>query len=51
MYSETGLEPCAICPINFYQPSEGQTTCLECASSHTTARQGSTSQSECIPCM
>ncbi|KAF8796737.1 Fibropellin-1 like protein [Argiope bruennichi] len=49
MYSETGLEPCAICPVNFYQPSEGASTCLECASSHTTARAGSTSQEECIP--
>ncbi|KAG8179313.1 hypothetical protein JTE90_016418 [Oedothorax gibbosus] len=49
MYSETGLEPCAICPVNFYQPAEGQASCLECSSSHTTARAGATSQTECIP--
>lgn len=51
MYSETGLEPCAICPVNFYQTTEGQASCLECSSSHTTARAGATSQTECIPRM
>ncbi|KFM58062.1 Sushi, von Willebrand factor type A, EGF and pentraxin domain-containing protein 1, partial [Stegodyphus mimosarum] len=37
-YSETGLEPCAPCPTNYFQPLEGQTSCIECAANHRTLR-------------
>ncbi|GIZ04115.1 fibropellin-1 [Caerostris extrusa] len=39
-YSETGLEPCAPCPTNYYQSLEGQTSCMECAENHRTLRPG-----------
>lgn len=48
-YSETGLEPCAPCPTNFFQPSEGQTTCMECAANHRTLRPGALSPEACTP--
>ncbi|XP_075226178.1 sushi, von Willebrand factor type A, EGF and pentraxin domain-containing protein uif [Lycorma delicatula] len=46
-YSDTGLAPCASCPVNFYQPLSGQTTCIECSTSTKTAGPGSSSRDEC----
>ncbi|XP_045124302.1 sushi, von Willebrand factor type A, EGF and pentraxin domain-containing protein 1-like isoform X1 [Portunus trituberculatus] len=46
-YSDTGLEPCALCPVNFYQPFEGRTTCLECETGNRTVNAGSTTPRDC----
>ncbi|XP_045614794.2 uncharacterized protein uif isoform X1 [Procambarus clarkii] len=48
-YSDTGLEPCAPCPFNFYQPFDGRTTCLECSTGNRTLDAGSSSEEECVP--
>ncbi|XP_018027289.2 sushi, von Willebrand factor type A, EGF and pentraxin domain-containing protein 1, partial [Hyalella azteca] len=46
-YSDNGLEPCNPCPRNFYQPSQGKMTCVECPTGNRTINEGSTSASEC----
>uniref|UniRef100_T1IXR4 Uncharacterized protein n=1 Tax=Strigamia maritima TaxID=126957 RepID=T1IXR4_STRMM len=46
-YSGTSLEPCYACPVNFYQPEEGQTMCLECPTNTLTQLRGRTSSNEC----
>ena len=35
-YSDTGLMPCAPCPMNFFQPLSGQRSCFECHSTEET---------------
>jgi hypothetical protein len=47
-YSDTGLEPCAPCPRNFFQFSEGMTSCFECASNEQTPEVGSQERSACV---
>lgn len=34
--------PCRPCPIGTYQPSEGQTSCIDCPAEMTTTKKGST---------
>ena len=46
-YSETGLAPCAPCPVNFFQHLSGQRECFECHSTETTAGPGTSSKDEC----
>ncbi|XP_071520140.1 uncharacterized protein uif isoform X2 [Panulirus ornatus] len=48
-YSDTGLEPCAPCPLNFYQPFDGRITCLECETGNRTLAVGSDSEEDCLP--
>ena len=36
-YSDTGLAPCAQCPVNFFQPLSGQRQCFECHTTEETA--------------
>ena len=40
-YSDNGLEPCNLCPRNFYQPLQGQMTCDECPTGNRTINEGS----------
>ena len=48
-YSDTGYQECIFCPQHFYQPSSGQTTCLECASDEITEENiPYTSSSDCL---
>lgn len=47
-YSDTGLEPCARCPINFYQQEEGKTNCTECPLNQRTERAGAKAVGACI---
>ncbi|XP_063614589.1 sushi, von Willebrand factor type A, EGF and pentraxin domain-containing protein 1-like isoform X2 [Penaeus indicus] len=47
-YSDTGLEPCAPCPRNFYQPSIGSTSCFECSTGNYTDDEGATSGGMCL---
>ncbi|XP_069982834.1 uncharacterized protein uif isoform X2 [Penaeus vannamei] len=47
-YSDTGLEPCAPCPRNFYQPSIGSTSCFECSTGNYTDDEGATSSEMCL---
>ena len=46
-YSETGLAPCAPCPLNFFQPLSGQRECFECHSTEETANTGTASKDDC----
>jgi len=46
-YSETGLEPCSPCPVNFYQSKSGATNCSECPSNQRTIRPGALSAEAC----
>ena len=46
-YSDTGLAPCAPCPVNFFQPLSGQRTCFECHSTEETLRSGTSSKDDC----
>lgn len=46
-YSETGLAPCAPCPLNFFQPLSGQRECFECHSTEETAKTGTSSKDDC----
>ncbi|GAB6028275.1 hypothetical protein CHUAL_002455 [Chamberlinius hualienensis] len=48
-YSGTGLEPCAECPLNFYQPFEGQVECSQCNHTLRTAQAGSDVADLCLP--
>ncbi|XP_064091137.1 sushi, von Willebrand factor type A, EGF and pentraxin domain-containing protein 1-like isoform X2 [Macrobrachium nipponense] len=48
-YSDTGLEPCAPCPHNYYQPLIGSDTCLECPTGNRTLEEGSSSEDDCKP--
>lgn len=53
-YSDTGLEPCSPCPLNFYQSNEGAIQCDECPMGNRTMKRGASSsehcvQSSCIP--
>jgi len=47
-YSDTGLEPCSPCPLNFYQEREGATRCDECAMGNRTLKVGASSQDQCV---
>ncbi|XP_042883171.1 sushi, von Willebrand factor type A, EGF and pentraxin domain-containing protein 1-like isoform X2 [Penaeus japonicus] len=47
-YSDTGLEPCAPCPRNFYQPSIGSTSCFECSTGNYTLEEGAISSEMCL---
>ena len=47
-YSESGLEPCSKCPINFYQKEAGRTNCSECLMKQRTTRTGATQPESCI---
>ncbi|XP_019642606.1 PREDICTED: uncharacterized protein LOC109483908 [Branchiostoma belcheri] len=50
-FSETGFEPCTLCPKGSFQNRTGQTTCLDCNASLTTTSSGSTSSKQCRePC-
>lgn len=46
-FSDTGLSPCSLCPTNFYQSLNGQTSCLECATNTKTSGPGAASRDEC----
>lgn len=48
-YSDTGLEPCSPCPVNFYQGAEGATKCEECAFTNRTLKVGSSGPEQCVP--
>ncbi|KAK3869849.1 hypothetical protein Pcinc_024872 [Petrolisthes cinctipes] len=47
-YSDTGLEPCALCPYNYYQPYAGRSICFECPTGNRTLESGASSREECI---
>jgi hypothetical protein len=47
---ETGEKKCKICPIGTYQDETGETNCNNCPSGHYTNTEGTTDDSECIPC-
>lgn len=46
-YSDTGLAPCAPCPVNFFQPLSGQRSCFECHSTEETLSRGAVSKDSC----
>jgi hypothetical protein len=46
-YSDTGLAPCAPCPLNFFQPLSGQRQCFECHTTEETLKVGTSSKDEC----
>ena len=46
-YSDTGLAPCAPCPVNFFQPLSGQLRCFECHTTEETLGSGTSSKDEC----
>lgn len=48
-YSPTGLAPCAACPLHFFQPLEGKTSCVECPATAMTAKEGAKTREECVP--
>ncbi|XP_043234344.1 uncharacterized protein LOC122387849 [Amphibalanus amphitrite] len=48
-YSANGLEPCFLCPVNFFQPIEGANTCFECPTGNTTRSEGAVSPTDCVP--
>ena len=41
-------ETCVECPIGTYQPVQGQTECLSCATNLTTAFNGTVEEEDCI---
>ena len=41
-------ETCVECPIGTYQPVQGQTECLSCATNLTTAFNGTLEEEDCI---
>ena len=47
-YSDTGLMPCAPCPLNFFQPLSGQRSCFECHSTEETSNKGVSSKDDCV---
>ena len=47
-YSDTGLEPCARCPVNFYQKEEGKTNCTECPLKQRTFKPGARFAEACV---
>lgn len=47
-YSSSGLSPCTLCPVRYYQPDVGQRLCTICEGRKTTASEGSTSQTQCF---
>ena len=44
--NETGY--CIPCPLNSYQPEEGQFECLPCPGSHVTKMEGASDLTQCI---
>lgn len=48
-YSDTGLEPCSPCPLNFYQEREGAIKCDECHPGNRTLKVGASSPDQCSP--
>lgn len=48
-YSDTGLEPCSPCPLNFFQEREGATKCDECPMANRTLKVGASSPDQCAP--
>lgn len=46
MVNETGY--CAPCPLNNYQPEEGQFECLPCPNNHVTKMEGAADPTQCI---
>ena len=47
-YSFDGLSPCTQCPLGFFQPQAGTSTCAECSSDQTTLARGATSANSCV---
>ena len=47
LISDTGLEPCNLCPRNFFQPFNGRTNCYECPSGNRTINEGSVDHTSC----
>lgn len=47
-YSDTGLEPCSPCPLNYYQEREGATKCDECAMANRTLKVGASAPDQCV---
>ena len=47
-YSFDGLSPCTQCPLGFFQPQAGTSTCAECSSGQTTLARGATSANSCV---
>lgn len=47
-FSADGLLPCTACPKHYYQPAQGQTTCIECGSFQVTLQSNSTSLTDCV---
>lgn len=46
MVNETGY--CVPCPLNNYQPEEGQFECLPCPNNHVTKMEGAADPTQCI---
>lgn len=44
----SGSTQCLPCDVSFYQPSEGQTSCLACYESRTTRLLGASSELDCV---
>ncbi|XP_061169998.1 sushi, von Willebrand factor type A, EGF and pentraxin domain-containing protein 1-like [Saccostrea echinata] len=47
-YSPSGAVPCRPCPRNYYQPSQGATSCIECGSHQVTQNLAQTSSVSCV---
>ena len=47
-YSNTGVAPCAKCPMNKYQPLSGRKSCISCPYGKSTLASGSTSLNQCV---
>ena len=43
-----GTVPCLTCPLNTYQPYEGQSECLRCPENHITQAEGAKDSNQCI---
>ncbi|CAG2220304.1 unnamed protein product [Mytilus edulis] len=41
-FSNTGVQPCSVCPLGYYQPMPGSTECMICPSNKYTESTGST---------
>jgi len=46
-YSDTGLAPCAPCPLNHFQPLSGQRKCFKCQTGEETVSTGAASKDDC----
>lgn len=46
-FSETGVEPCELCPVGTYQTFSNKKKCVKCPEGHVTRGKGALSGNEC----